>query len=374
MSEKIGWWARKFALNNEGGPWGGRGSGGGSGGGNGNGGGGGGDGPRNPWSQPPGGGRPRGPNGRSSAMDEFTKRLRGLNGGGGNGGGFGGGFLPGNAGPVIRLVAIAIAVLWILLTSFHQIGPQQAGVVTFLGSYSRQLTPGIGLTFPAPIESVQKVDVQAINTIEIPGGSGENLVLTSDQNIVDLAYSVRWDVRNPELYLFQLAQPNETISEVAESAMREVLSQFTLNDAIGAGRTQIEQQVTLRMQALLDQYRAGVRVQGVAIKKADPPDAVNEAFKKVSAAQQAAQTSINQANAYAQQITARAEGEAAQFDKVFEQYQLAPGVTRKRMYYETMEEVLARTDKTIVETGNVTPYLPLTEMKRRAAPVEEPAK
>ena len=374
MSEKIGWWARKFALNNEGGPWGGRGSGGGSGGGNGNGGGGGGDGPRNPWSQPPGGGRPRGPNGRNSAMDEFTKRLRGLNGGGGGGGGFGGGFLPGNAGPIIRLVIIAIALLWILLTSFHQIGPQQAGVVTMFGSYSRQLTPGIGITFPAPIESVQKVDVQAINTIEIPGGSAENLVLTSDQNIVDLAYSVRWDVRNPELYLFQLAQPNETISEVAESAMREVLSQFTLNDAIGAGRTQIEQQVTLRMQSLLDQYRAGVRVQGVAIKKADPPDAVNEAFKKVSAAQQAAQTSINQANAYAQQITARAEGEAAQFDKVFEQYKLAPVVTRKRMYYETMEEVLARTDKTIVETGNVTPYLPLNEMKRRAAPVEEPAK
>ena len=304
----------------------------------------------------------------------MMSKMRGLTGnGGGGGGGFGGGFGAGPSGPIIRLGVGAVAVLWIMLTSFHQIGPQQSGVITRFGSFEGRLSPGIGLTFPWPIDSVEKVDVQAIKTIDIPGGSAQNLVLTRDQNIVDLAYSVRWDVRSPELFLFQMAQPEETISEVAESAMREVLSQFTLNDAIGAGRTQIEQQVQVRMQALLDQYRAGVSVQGVAIKKADPPDEVIEAFKKVSAAQQSAQTSINQANAYAQQITAKAEGEAAQFDKVYEQYKLAPGVTRRRMYYETMEEVLGRVDKTIVESGGVTSYLPLPEIKRRAAP-QEPAK
>jgi membrane protease subunit HflK len=150
--------------------------------------------------------------------------------------------------------------------------------------------------------------------------------------------------------------------------MRSVVASVSLDDALGAGRTEIEQQVEQRMQAILDTYRSGVRVQGVAIKQADPPTAVNDAFKSVSAAQQAAQTDLNQARAYAQQQTARAQGEAAQFDKTYEQYRLSPDVTRRRMYYETMEYVLGNVDKTIVETGGVTPYLPLPELKRRAAP------
>jgi membrane protease subunit HflK len=141
-----------------------------------------------------------------------------------------------------------------------------------------------------------------------------------------------------------------------------------LNEAIGAGRTIIEQQVQTEMQNILDGYHAGVKVQGVAIKQADPPAAVNDAFKEVSASQQAAQTFVNEANAYAQQLSARAQGEAAAFDKVYEQYRLAPDVTRRRMYYETMEAILPGVDKTIVETGSVTPYLPLSEMKKRAQP------
>jgi modulator of FtsH protease HflK len=179
---------------------------------------------------------------------------------------------------------------------------------------------------------------------------------------------VRWNIRNPELYKFQLVDPDSTIREVAESAMRSVVATTSLNDALGAGRTAIEQQSAQRMQEILDSYRSGVRVQGVAIKQADPPSAVNDAFKEVSAAQQAAQTYINEARAYSQQLTARAQGEAGAFDKVFEQYRLAPEVTRRRMYYETMEAVLAGVDKTIVETGNVTPFLPLSEMKRRPPP------
>jgi membrane protease subunit HflK len=149
--------------------------------------------------------------------------------------------------------------------------------------------------------------------------------------------------------------------------MRSVIASVSLDDALGAGRSGIEQQVELRMQQILDGYRSGVRVQGVAIKQADPPTAVNDAFKEVSAAQQTAQTYLNEARAYAQQLTARAQGEAAAFDKVYEQYRLAPDVTRRRMYYETMEAVLAPIDKTIVEGSNVTPYLPLPEIKRRAA-------
>ena len=127
------------------------------------------------------------------------------------------------------------------------------------------------------------------------------------------------------------------------------------------------------LQEILDGYRSGIRIQGIAIKQADPPTAVNDAFKAVSAAQQTAQTYLNEARAAAQQVTAKAQGEAAAFDKVYEQYRLSPDVTRRRMYYETMEGVLSNVDKTIVEGGNVTPYLPLPEIKRRAQQAATPA-
>ncbi|CAM8643022.1 MULTISPECIES: FtsH protease activity modulator HflK [Sphingobium] len=335
---------------------------------------GGGDGgPRNPWTQP---GRPSGGQKGPSAIEELLRRGRESfgQGGGGNGGGFGG-LPPRASGKALWPIAIALVViLWLVLTSFHRVGPQERGVVTLLGKYSRTLTPGISLTMPAPFEAVTTVDVEEIRTIDIGSASAEseNLVLTGDQNIIDLAYSVRWNIRNPELYLFQLSDPDASVREVAESAMRSVLASVSLDDALGAGRTAIEQQVELRMQEILDGYKSGIRIQGVAIKQADPPTAVNDAFKAVSAAQQTAQTYLNEARAAAQQVTAKAQGEAAAFDKVYEQYKLSPDVTRRRMYYETMEGVLSNVDKTIVEGGNVTPYLPLPEIKRRAQPTPTP--
>ena len=331
------------------------------------------EGPRNPWTQPAG--ERRGQNEpRPSLVDDLLARGR-KGFGGGNGGGFGGG-RPGGGSPMqdgrqFLPLALGITVLlWVGMTSFHRVGPQERGVVTLLGSYSRTLTPGISLTLPAPFETVEIVDVEEIRTIDIGSVDADdrNLMLTRDQNLVDLAYSVRWNIKSPELFVFQLSEQDreKTIREVAESAMRAAVASVTLNDALGAGRTVIEQTITTNMQAILDGYRSGVRVQGVAIKQADPPAAVNDAFKAVSAAQQAAQTDVNQANAYAQQLTARAQGEAAAFDKVYTQYSLSPDVTRRRMYYETMESILAGIDKTIVESGNVTPYLPLPEVKRRA--------
>lgn len=360
-------------LSDGGGPWGGRG-GGKDGGGDGSGGGDGG-GPKNPWSVPPGGGRgPRRNNGRGpSAMDQFMEQMReNLAGRGGSGGGGVAG------GPNLRAILpwalLGIVLLWIMLTAVHRIGPEERGVVSRLGRYSTMLEPGVSFTFPAPIDTVQKVDVQNIRTIDIgsTAENSENLVLTGDQNIMDLAYQVRWNIRDPERYLFQIADPEATIQEVAESAMRAVVANFTLIQAIGPGRNQIESQVQAVMQQILDDYRSGIRVQGVAIRQADPPSAVNEAFKEVSAAQQTAESYLNNARAYAQQITARAEGEAAQFNQVYEQYRLAPEVTRRRMYYETMEEVLSKVDKTVVEAGGVTPYLPLPELKRRAVPAPAP--
>ena len=353
MNEKTGWLARAGVLLSEnGGPWGGRGGGGDSGG------------PRSPWNQPPGSGKPRGPNG-PSAMDQLAARLRDRMGGGSGGGGFGG--AGGNPWPMIRIALIGFAALWIVFTSVHSVGPQERAVVTRFGAYARTLGSGIGLTLPAPFESVTKLNVAEIRTINIPqsDSAGANFVLTGDQNIVDLDYSVRWSIADPELFKFQLADPENTIQEVAESAMRASISNVSLIGAIGAQRGQVEADVERRMRAILLGYRSGVRIEGVAIKRADPPSEVNEAFKDVSAAQQEAQSTINQANTYAQQVTQRALGEAGAFDRVYEQYRLAPGVTRRRMYYETMEEVLSKVDKTIVETPGVTPYLPLQEMQRR---------
>lgn len=365
MIDLKGWRAAMGSAMAQG-PWGGSGNdtpGGDEGGNAGSSDGGSGGGPRNPWSRPTGGpgggsgGGGRGPDRGPSAIEELLRRSRqSWNG------------IPQRpGGKPLWLIAVGIVVLlWVALTSVHRIGPQERGIVTFFGKYSRLLPPGIGLTLPAPMETVETIDVEEIRTIDIGSTSAnsENLMLTGDQNIVDLAYSVRWNIRDPQLFRFQLADPEKTISEVAESAMRSVVASVTLDDALGAGRDSIGQQVEQRMQAILDAYRSGVRVQGVAIKQADPPAAVNDAFKEVSAAQQTAQTYLNEARNYSQQLTARAQGEAASFDKFYVQYKLSPDVTRRRLYYETMEQVLAGIDKTIVEGGNVQTYLPLPEVKR----------
>jgi membrane protease subunit HflK len=352
MIRKFGWGARLGAMLNEnrGGPWGSGGGSGGSGGG-----------PRTPWGQPsPKRPRPGG-SGNITSLDEFLRKSRDR---------FGGRF-PQQEGRPYWAYGLGIALLlWLAFTSIHRIGPQEAGVLTRFGSYVTTYQPGISFSLPAPIDRVQKVDVQEIRTADIPetGAGGENRILTGDQNIIDMAYSVRWNIKDPELYLFQISNPEDTIRDVAESSMRAVVAGVTLDEAIGAGRNDIEQRVAQNMQALLDSYRSGIAVQGIAIKQSDPPAAVTDAFKDVSAAQQEAQSYINQARAYALQVTANAQGEAASFDKVYEQYRLAPEVTRRRMYYETMERVLSKVDKTIIEAPGVTPYLPLPEVSRRAAP------
>src|SRR5690606_40312324 len=142
---------------------------------------------------------------------------------------------------------------------------------------------------------------------------------------------------------------------------------------LGAGRADIEQAVRTGMQAILDGYRSGIVVQGIEIQKTDPPEQVVEAFKDVSAAQQDASAAMNVARTYEQQLLAKAEGDAAAFDRIYEEYRMAPEVTRRRLYYETMESVLSQTDKTIVESNGVTPYLPLPEIGSRARQSAPPA-
>ena len=313
-----------------------------------------------PWGEPPKRRRSGIAAGANvSSLDEWLRRGRARFGGGGG--------LPGRPDrSIVTWAIIVIVLLWLVITSTHSIGPGQAGVVTQFGRYNRTLGSGINFTLPSPIERVKTVDVQTIRTIDLGSEASNDLMLTGDQNLLDIAYSVRWNVRTPELYLFQLADPDDTIKEVANSAMRAVISQVSLNDAMGDRRAQIETQVAENMQRILDSYRSGIQIQGIAIKQADPPDAVNDAFKKVTAAQQQAQSFINSANAYSLQLHQRAQGDATAFDKVYEQYKLAPEVTRRRMYYETMEQVLSKVNKTIVEAPGVTPYLPLPEVQKTA--------
>ena len=316
-------------------------------------------GPGGPWGDPPKRKRSSGSSGGSAqSLDDFLRRSRERFGGGGGGG------LPGFDRSIILWAALAILFAWLAFTSVHSIAPGERGVVTQFGRYSFTLGPGVGFTLPSPINRVKKIDVENIQTVDLGSGSNEDLMLTGDQNLIDIAYTVRWNISTPELFLYQVADPEGTIKQVAESSMRAVISQVSLRDAMGDKRAEIETQVADRMQRVLNSYSSGVRVQGVAIKQADPPDAVNDAFKQVTAAQQDAKSYVNQANAYALQITAKAQGEATAFDKVYEQYRLAPEVTRRRMYYETMEQVLGKVDKTIVEAPGVTPYLPLPQIQR----------
>jgi membrane protease subunit HflK len=236
---------------------------------------------------------------------------------------------------------------------------------------------------PWPIQSVAVTDVTSIKRDTIPEGDTEKLMLTSDQNLVDLSYLVRWNINDLRLYTFRLADPDQTVREVAEAAMRASVAEVPLSEAMGgAGRAQIEQNVRERMQAILDAYRSGILIQGVEIKKADPPAKVIGAFQQVTSAQQDAQRDLSNAQAWSQQLLARAGGDAAAFDKVYAEYKLAPEVTRRRMYYETMERVLSTNDKVIIEADGVTPYLPLPEVRRRqteaaaaasAAPTVSPA-
>lgn len=327
----------------------------------------------NPWQPPEQGGPGNGPKpGKVTSLDELLKKRRA--GGGGNGGAWNN-FPKGGDGKSIWTIGIALLVaLWLVWTSFHRLEPAESGVITTFGKYSRTVGPGITLTFPYPIQNLTKVDTGQVRTVTIgsPDSNSENLIITRDENVIDMAYNVRWQVADPERYLFQLADPDDTVREVAESAMRASIANFDLIQAIGPGRAEIQADVRDRMEIILDEYRAGISVQSIDIQQAAAPSEVSESFRRVNAAKQQAESNRNEARKYARQVTELALGETAEFDKIYVQYSAAPEVTKRRIYYETMEQVLGQTDKTIVETGNVTPYLPLPEIKKRSGQTATP--
>lgn len=329
--------------------------------------------PTNPWDAD--NVEPLRKKGKKPSLEELFK-------GGGNG--FGGG-LPtrSNGKPLWPLAIIALLGLWIFWTSIHRLEPAESGVVTTFGSYSHTIGSGVSFSAPYPIQNVVKVNTNEVRTITIGtlssdnnvnanaedsgrnSNNKENLILTRDQNVINMAYNVRWQVGDPSLFLFQLENPTSSVSEVAESAMRAAIANFDLIQAIGPGRAAIQADVRDRMQKILDEYNSGIFIQSIDIQQAAAPSEVREAFNAVNAAKQNKEAALNEARKYSRQVTERALGDTAQFDRIYEQYALAPRVTRRRLYYETMESILASVDKTILETDNVTPFLPLPEIKRR---------
>ncbi|SEN08209.1 FtsH protease activity modulator HflK [Palleronia pelagia] len=378
-------------ANNNGGPWGG-GSGGSGGGNRGNG-----D-DRRPGNRRPGDG-PQVPD-----IDEIVRKgqqqLKVLMGGRGgnnrpNGSGGDGGPGMGRNGFVVGgLVLIA---LW-LFASFYTVRPEEQSVELFLGEYSSTGNPGLNFA-PWPVVTAEVIPVTREQTEELGIGRGSNqddgLMLTTDENIVDIDFEVVWNIRDPAQFLFNLAEPQATIRAVSESAMREVIAQSELAPILNRDRDLIANTVQELIQSTLDSYDSGVNIVRLNLDKADPPAEVIDAFRDVQAAEQERDRLERQADAYANQALADARGESAQileeaeayraqtvneaqgeasrFTAVLGEYQKAPEVTRKRLYLETMEQVLGRVDKVILDeqagggTGQgVVPYLPLNDLNRRS--------
>jgi len=338
-------------------------------------------GPRNPWQPPSSGGRGDGgksgggkgaPGRRASSLEDIF-RARRENGGQG-------GPTPPPSGPNFRipqrpdgkswtpLVLGGVALIWVVFSTGHQLSSNEQGVVTTFGKYTTTIGPGMNFTAPWPIQRVKVEDVTSIRRDNVPEGEAEKLMLTGDQSLVDLSYIIRWNIRNLKQFTYQLEDPQGTVREVAEAAMRASVAEVKLNDVmLGTRRAEIEANVRQRMQAVLDAYHSGILVQGVDIKKADPPAKVNDAFQRVQAAQQDANRDMSNARAYAEQVTQRAEGDATAFNKVYTQYKLAPEVTRRRMYYATMEQVLSQNDKVIAPAGGFNSYMPLPAIQKKPA-------
>lgn len=353
--------------------------------------------PKSPWgavtggSKPPASGRggderqrrpgpgrndgpPRGPD-----LDELTQQLRArlqrMFGG-----------REGRGVPPRALIAGAgvILALW-AASGFYLVQPDQEGVVTRFGGYARSSAPGLRYHLPPPFERVEKVSVTSLKSLDIGGAQGapvpaESLMLTGDENILDLNFTVQWRIASASDYLFRVADADGTVKMVAESAMREVVGKTPLQEIITNKRAQVQSEAADLMQRILDGYGVGVSIVQVQIRSANPPSEVIPAFRDVNNANQDAESAANEARTYAnrvvneakgdaaritqaaqgyrEQVLREAQGSAARFDQVYDQYKLAPAVTRERLYLETMERVLARSNKVVVDAkGGTAPIV-----------------
>lgn len=302
-------------------------------------------------------------------------------------------------GAVAALVGVAFG-LW-ALSGLYLVQPNEQAVVTTFGAYSRSAGPGLNYHLPAPIERVEKVPVTSLNRIDIGGTREqpqpeESLMLTGDENIVDLKFSVTWRVADAARFIFTIRNPEGSVRAVAESAMREVVGRSDLDYILTRGRGDVQAQAAALMQETLDSWGAGVSVVEVQIRNADPPAEVIEAFRDVFNASQDAESAENEANtylnrvvneakgdaaritqageAYREQAVREATGEAARFDQIYAAYRSAPAVTRERLYIETMQRVLRNSNKVIVDSDGASApiILPPDVFRPRSGPGSAP--
>src|SRR5271170_83867 len=349
-----------------------------------------------PWGQGPGGKQPPGD------LEEMLRRLQRFFGGLAPGGG------GGSSARWVIFGALVVVLLW-FAWGFYTVQPNEIGINLVFGRYTGKTAAGLNYNWPSPIGSLIKVPVW-VQQITYVGYRGENeepedvssrtsapeesLMLTGDTNIVDVKFRVIWqiDPAKPENFVFNIRRPEETVKAVSESVMREVVGLKTIDGILTSDRKVIEPDVQTRMQSVLDGYRAGVLIRQVQLQSVDAPAQVISAYRDVTAAQQDQQRLVNEADTYANRVVPEAEGGAARivleakayreqtvaeakgqtsrFNQVYEQYKNAPGVTRERMYLETMERVLGAMQKTVVDVTGLAaplPFLTLDSLQPKPA-------
>lgn len=305
------------------------------------------------------------------------------------------------------IAAIVIFVLW-LASGFIKIDANEQGIVLRFGAMSRSFAHGLNYHLPYPFEKVIKVPVTVVNRVEVGGGSSsdrtgaapamsdEGLMLTGDENIANIQFDVQWKINNAEYFVFNVREPEATVKNVAESAMREVIGKTPISDAISEGRFRIQQETEELIQQILDNYKSGILITDLLLRPVEPPTAVIDAFRDVQTAKAdqqrlrneaeayrndiiprargLAEQMVQDAEAYKQEVIAHAQGQAQRFESVLDKYRAAKDVTKRRMYLETLEQILKGTQKVIIDNkaqgSGVLPYLPLPalENKARTAP------
>ncbi|HRQ35874.1 MAG TPA: FtsH protease activity modulator HflK [Chiayiivirga sp.] len=340
----------------------------------------------------PGGGKDKDPKdswdggrgGQGPDVDAFLDRLKANLGrvfGGDDGRAGRGGAGGGSGGPSLGLILLAIFLIWFVFDSWTLIDERQRGVVLRFGKYERLMTPGPNFKLPRPIESVIKVDATQVRNI-----SDQVRMLTRDENIVLVDFNVQYQVSDPKLYLFGTRDPDDTLRQAAESAVREVMGNSVMDTILSGQRAELAAQASERLQLALNQYRTGLTVSEFNLQNARPPQEVKDAFddaiiaredkqrfendalgyasKQVPEARGAAARIKAESEGYQAQIVARAQGDADRFTLLADEYRKAPAITRKRLYLETMQEVLASNPKVVVgdRSGSNVMYLPLDKL------------